>query len=988
MKISLHTSSLATIAHDEIVLPWLHRVARTALLTRRVTAVLVPLQADAYYLKMRALVAGVGLFGVQFFTPGELRDRLNAHLRLRLRLPLREHLHLLLATAAERVHDGAETGVSGSPDTLLKALDLLGNGGWDFAQTGPPRIRPVVAEFRRLLAAASFAHVPDADRALLSATAGAPPLFAQLLVTGFNALHWPLWPLLEAAVRAAEETNVCLVDPRPEGETLDAAWVGTWEQTFEAAAPIASAAVSFPLAETLPLPVSVAEAERRQNAPAAEIIFLVGQDTAEQARAIAAQAVRFAADPACQRLGILFPAAGALSRRVAALLAELEVPHHDGLAHAAPGDLEDAAWPAWLALQENSRLPALLVFLRARPAESFGGLPLVEVEDALSRIWQELLLDDLGLLAGWLEAHPRKRHAAALATALRALPRLPERGALDEYVKRSTEIFRELGWTARAEEMLRLASDWRDAGPLVISRRTWLRWLDEILVSWRAVRSEHGRHPYSRVHLLPYAQAESQTWTHLIAAGLNEGHWPPTLEDSGFLGEEEIAALNARVHALNAQATVQGRQGEGHTAVRMGHTMCLGPAQRRELAVRQFLNTLESATVAIAASAQMYDEAAPERRLNPGNFFSRLYYCARGRAISQETMNALRFETTRWLGTCALSLAPAPDLAVVQQTRGAFDARRERTQPFGAYEFALRTPPTAPLRLSATKWEKAFTSPAHVWLDRLLGVSGRDAQDETPWALATGQWVHRWLRAIATRPDASAFLALPSPEEMLKLVREESSAFHDRVRDLLDAQGRALPVWWLSLWQQARQIAERLARRLGEVEGRTHLATEWTLPETAIPLVSGALHVHGRMDLILTTGPTPTDAWIVDYKTGDRKPLTVKKLREGDGLQLALYALALREHGAAAVGVSVLTPDLELTVPQLALAQLSGEARLWQGLARMQTSGVFGQRGALRDEFSFRRDYPLAMLAIDPEVLDEKWARTHPDFATEEEEFA
>ena len=54
----------------------------------------------------------------------------------------------------------------------------------------------------------------------------------------------------------------------------------------------------------------------------------------------------------------------------------------------------------------------------------------------------------------------------------------------------------------------------------------------------------------------------------------------------------------------------------------------------------------------------------------------------------------------------------------------------------------------------------------------------------------------------------------------------------------------------------------------------------------------------------------------------------------------------------------------------------------------MQESGVFGMRGALREEYGFRRDYPLATLAIDEEILAEKWTLTHPDFASAEEEEA
>ena len=72
--------------------------------------------------------------------------------------------------------------------------------------------------------------------------------------------------------------------------------------------------------------------------------------------------------------------------------------------------------------------------------------------------------------------------------------------------------------------------------------------------------------------------------------------------------------------------------------------------------------------------------------------------------------------------------------------------------------------------------------------------------------------------------------------------------------------------------------------------------------------------------------------------------------------------------------------------PQIQLADLDGLANLWRGLLRMQETGVFGMRGALRDEFGFGQDYPLATLAIDEDILAEKWALTHPDFAPVEDE--
>jgi hypothetical protein len=42
--------------------------------------------------------------------------------------------------------------------------------------------------------------------------------------------------------------------------------------------------------------------------------------------------------------------------------------------------------------------------------------------------------------------------------------------------------------------------------------------------------------------------------------------------------------------------------------------------------------------------------------------------------------------------------------------------------------------------------------------------------------------------------------------------------------------------------------------------------------------------------------------------------------------------------------------------------------------------------GPVHNNFGFGRPYPLATLAIDPDLLREKWTITHPPLAIETEE--
>lgn len=948
-----------SVAWSEGFLPWLRAHAAHAWRDRAPSFVVLPAGADTYHAKTLALDAGISPLALRFVTPAELRVQLLRALGIERTHPLREHLRLLLAIAAEETGGDIGGAAAAAPDALLHAINVLGDGGWTFREAGPASARPLVERFTRLREQCGFHLLHDTDRALLAA---ARPVFARVLVLGFDAVHWPAWPLLATAVRCAESATVFLREPREEAFGLDATWRGTWEENFAPATPLAGDVTR-----------------------AAVTHFLAARDTTEQARVVVQQAIGFLADPACTRLGILVPGPGALARRIAADLAALGVAHYDGLAHFAPGPCEAPDFPAWLELQDSPRLPALLHLLRASSSAA-ARFP-HDAENQLTRAFSSLLLDDLDSLAAWLADRP-------VAAPLREMPRLPERATLTDFLDATARAFVWLAWEDRAADLLRLGAGWSKHVTAKFSRRTFLRWLGEILASPQRERAPEGCHPYSRAHILPAAQAGAQAWSHLIAAGLNEGQWPPPLDDAGWLGEAEFTALNARIRRLNTRATRQGSQGEGHDVVAPGHTLCLGPRERRALASRQFLDTVESATTALALTASLIDDAAPERPCNASEFYVAHYHRTRGRILSHDTLRALHEQTQGWLA------APEqPRDCDVSQTKRAFDARRDRAQPFGEYEFARLTPPARPLRIAATEWEGALNSPAATWLDKVLGVSAPDdPAGETPWALTIGSWTHRWLAAIAGA-ERSAFVLLPTPAEILSRPQRAADEFRARVAALLAEQRRALPDWWVATWQQARTLALDLVRRVTAVRGPTHLATEWRLGDTAIAIADDAtLHVHGFIDLLLMPGPAPAGAWIVDYKTGDEDSLAPKKaptpperiakvarnLRRADGLQLALYALAIESPR----GITRLTRELDLDEPQLtpADAGLDAQRTLWLGLCRMQDTAIFGATGKLRDDYSFSPDLPLATLRIDPAILAEKWARTHPLLVEQDDE--
>src|SRR5438270_671538 len=98
---SLHIGSSFASAWESVLLPWFKAAALASLESNETVAVVTPFPSGAAFLRSKLLEHEIPLLGVRFITPPHLRELLLAQGASA--LPLREHLRLLLATAAESV---------------------------------------------------------------------------------------------------------------------------------------------------------------------------------------------------------------------------------------------------------------------------------------------------------------------------------------------------------------------------------------------------------------------------------------------------------------------------------------------------------------------------------------------------------------------------------------------------------------------------------------------------------------------------------------------------------------------------------------------------------------------------------------------------------------------------------------------------------------------------------------------------------------------
>ena len=985
-------------AWDDAIAPWFDRVLPETWKRALPSLVVVPTRGQANDLKARLIAKGSSHLGLHFVTPaslGALLARDDATLRAK-----PEHLRLLLAIAASKIEDRpnepealAAKAVARAPEPLLRALDRLETAGWKFEELALPSFAPIVQHFNELLKKCHFVLPGETDRRRLQQAMRGERKFSHVLVIGFDGAHWPQWFLLRTAVELAGHATVVLEEPRGNFSDVDLCWIGSWEE-------VCGEAQRTPKSVHALGDSFFSETEMRGGAEAAKHFdFLVGTNLSEQSEAIAQQCVRYLMDEKCTRLGVIFPSSGALPRLVADSLARLDIPHNDGLGHIVPGIFESAEWQAWLELQRAPRLNSFLRFLNALsdPAVLSPTLSRSAFEKILRESYSEVLLDDLEILREFCAARTDKKFQSA-AEALRALPFLPPLGTLAQFLEQTHAALAYLGWKQHALEIVSITRDWPQRFDTEFQRAFFLRWLEETAATFGAARSAAGDHPYARVQLLTVAQTQNQDWSHLIFAGWNESAWPPPT-GAEFARAEEIRVFNRNVQQLNKRAARQGSQGEGHTSVRENHSLYLGPSEQRAIALRQFDALLESASEGVTLAASLVQEDAPERLWNPSECFTQLYLTTRREPLTQATLKHLQRATAQFINDpCLLTRQSELPRTDVQQTLIAFNARRDASKPASEYDFAFRTNQSyRPMpTLSVSDLERMVSSPAIVWMKRYLGV---EAPDDTanPWATTSGKWVHRWLASISETKDGKLFAAFPSSAIIDERVRVSADERHAALQQLCDALGKVVPDWWNSGWLNARYLARYLGGKIASVEGWSWMTAEVPIGREGPVKIADEveLQLRGQIDLVLAQNDaadfTGQKIWIVDYKTGSTKELKTSDLHDnlvkGTTLQLGLYALAVRKLGAAEVNVSILSLAVKHVGPQLSIVDLAPHTDVFADLAEMQRTGIFGMKGEVRPAFGYSAPYPLATLQIDNDILEDKWALTHPALVLEKEEW-
>jgi hypothetical protein len=964
---------------EEAVLPWFKDVEK-AWVSPLGHIVVVPDRTYSFFLKSKLLLLNKSFAGVYFWTPQDCRRYLAGFLKPSPNILSRENLHLLMSIAAESCitttdesHQMVASSIMSHPSELIKCVDNVLSVGSDISAIEGDALKPILSEFSELVKSSQLELVQNVDFRLKHFFETPQPVFQNLLLIGFSGSQWPLWNILQASVHASRTATICLSQPRTIAEICDQAWIGSWEEIFQCSANVVSSGID---PSTKPFVTQIQKLESKELntnqkniESSSKILFRIGQNLREQALVIFLQAVDFLKDGA-SRLGIVFPSQGALSREVASLLSEHKIIFNDSLGFTVPKPSLHDLFCKWIDYEKKPGFKTFFPFLKNVFEINELPFPFLKIETTLKKAFNDVLVDDLNVISAYLIQLPNSE-AVEIGKWLKDRVTLPQKASLPEWIEIMSPILTGYGLSAYAA-LLRQRSLGLEKGIVAqFSKDIFLKWILEVVETPRRGRGPFGSHPFAKVHLLTYTQAENQSWSHLILTSQNDTQWPPVFEDSGFFPHQSIQALNAK-------SMQTGSQGEGHIAVRKDKGLFLSAADQRAIAQRQFYNLIESVDEKVALTAAWSEEKEGTRSLGPNHLLSKLYYVDNGLTLNKSEWDRLSESSSEWIQKSWIGENKTlPEFSHIRQV---FEIRRNSQKAFGEYEFSFKERPSKTFILGCKDWGTVLSSPALVWMKTFLGTSDTAFNvDEDRWKLITGEWIHRWLKS-GIDSEGKGICLLSSQKQLLQNLERTARSFRKNVEFAFQEASLSLPMWWNAAWEEVLWKARKLVDQLKSLEHWKYAYSEWQLPKgLKLEQEAKTLHLKGRLDLLLSNHDSDfnnREVMIIDFKTGSEKDLTIENIRKGNGVQIVLYGLGLQKLGSKSVSMAFITMDRKES-KVISLEDLEVFEDIKSGLFQMQSSGIFGMIEEVRPEFSFGKRFPFAILPIDTDVLKSKWKLTH-----------
>lgn len=925
-----------------------------------------PNTATLVEVKRKLLAEGQNLLGVSFYTPATLRAFLLN--KLGMLAPLRhEDLCVLMRSCADTVYADTASpearSLSLEPELGVEACRLLIASGWGMDMLGSEGTRKVLemylSEIKHLGALAPGSEDWRIREKIVSLPGN---VFNKTLVYGFSSSHWEDYNLLFSLSKSSRVFQACFITYNSDFY-CDQVWKGAWEsfceegnskeifEQKELESPFSDLSANFITPALLP-----SHSVSSQNP-----IFALSQNISEEADLIVSHIASYLKEDTASKIGVVFPSQSSpLAAEIAQRLDRKNVFYCDHIGRKATPTEEVNIFLRWIDFQKSLTLDSFLSFQHdLLLSKRVSANDYQALKQFCDKAFQLLMVVDLKIISAATQESDIQAKEAFEKWSV-----LPDSALFSDFLASTEKVLIHMGWDVGPKQLMEKGALLSKGYTAPITKESFLDWLKQSFQSGERKKSAFGAESFAAIHLLTSEEAVTQEWTHLILASLNQEDWDLKKTQRTLLPDEEVRKLNQK-------ASVMGEQGEGHYVLRPNHILLPDEVFKQNIFTLLFGKLLALPSKGLFLSAHVQSPGAASTEVH--EFYSRLFALVYKRPYDEAIRNELQRHTSlEWdlLKNDRLSKKTS-----IQQTLNAFERRRALQQVFDEYSYCFSSSPVGGLALSCKEWEGLLSSPEHTWFQSVLKCKketcflNRDVR-----SLVVGTWVHDWLSW-----EGVNFRKKPSLNEWIDNIERKASAIFLAARNVFVAAGKNLPEWWMACWYKAKSICFKLAKKVSENQQIESIVSEYkvALPEQVRICSDSVITIKGRIDLLAKfSGRT----WVLDFKTGVKKPLSLKGLEQGDGLQLALYMHGLRALGHDDLYASIVTPSgaLDLQIAYRDLEQLSS---LWEGISKIYKTGKVGAKSVIRDKYSFTGDFPLATLQVDKAILNNKWQLTHPELS-------
>ena len=951
------------------ILPWTQTQGAAAWKSERRTIILTPASSWIHAIKNAMAQHGAEALGLSFWTLQDLRSYLIPILQVGSQPADSAFLELLIASAASKLAEqephAVFDAIARDPSSfyptyaiwnehppLRPSLDLT------------PGIKKLIDAIDRLRQELQIQLPWESDATLREVALVHPPAFESILITGFGPENASLINLLATAIQVSASSALCLIENN-NALPIETAWLTFWKTRIDQTKAAVNLTNTIPQQDAHIVQRNSDPKEMRSNT------WIAAPSIQQEADAVVLTALSFLQASDISKIAILAPPDGILAREIAWRLDRIQISYWDGISRSTH-DSDDEIWRLWLAWQREGNATRWLDWIQADPRQqSRIPLSLSSLRRAFENALGETMVDDWEVVRAFLSALPNYH---TLNQHLEHYNLLPQHASLGQFLDESEALIRKIEWHEKAKSIHQFRFTHAHWLSLECTRNSFLGWLRQAMTENTRERSVYGSDFFSPLRILPLTEGDCEEWSHLIVCGLNQGSWPGCPSHRPWIHEKKFEAI---LHILRMhEARASSSPGFTPTSLVFNHDELAELTERR---IERWIQT----TPYLAFTWSTQDETNPSRRMLPCDFVLKMLEEQNGTPADSDLLNQLTKKTAAWLKTADWPRDLESTFIDPARTIFAYQERRQRNRPFGSYHFALTSPPERQPVLAARKFATLYQHPELVWIETFL-----DTRFTEPIHLFKlrkkmfGTWIHRWLHDGLNPEQKKEWIPLKKKADAHAGTEAAAYVTKEMVQSALQQSDRRLTDWWFVDWIQAKNCAHALLDRIFEIDGFNWIRAEWRLPNpTRLQIQPNAsLLLAGQIDLALARLPgnepdrAQGEAWIIDYKTG-KDQINPRCLDEGGGagLQLALYGLALLESGAESLRMGLAKIDTPLKAELTEEIRLS-HAEFWQLLARIQATGVFGQKK--RSDYDIVDPLPLATLPIEDEILRRKWELT------------